>query len=297
MPVLLYIRISLHGLELPPARRGWSIFGATLLTAPLIATLLEAIALGVILLAFILYARTVPGLTNSLNTLVDAFRSRNLSDDGITRLAASLAFAPGATISLLLTFSLAVPLIEETFKVIVIWFYLGRIRRPVDGFVLGVLCGAAFALTESLGFSSAGSADWLANAAARATAALPHILNSGLFGWALVSAWKEARYARLAGTFLTIILIHGTWNAISLGIALSEFSSYIADVPLLLQHSYPWYAAWILLALGSLGGLIFNNRQMRKQVANEQIEKLGYNSRLLSQTSGEDANGIDHMVD
>jgi RsiW-degrading membrane proteinase PrsW (M82 family) len=268
LPILLYVRISLRGLELPTAKRGWSLFGASLMVTPLLAFLLEALALGTILLLFMLYASQVPGLTDTLNTLFSAMRMGSANDNDTMRLAAGLAFAPGVPFAMLTTFSLAIPVIEETIKITLIWLYLGRIRRPVDGFVLGILCGAAFALTENLGFASAGAADWTASAAARATAALPHIFNSGLLGWALVSAWREARYGRLAATFLAVVLVHGTWNAISLGIALAEFAPFVADTPVLLQNPVAWYAAWGVLALGSLVGLFLNNRRMRKQAVN-----------------------------
>lgn len=297
IPILFYVRISLRGLELPPAKRGWSVFGASLLTSPLLALIFEALAVVLIFIAYMVYASTVPGLKDALSTLVSSLQAGGSNDTEAMRLAASLAFAPGAITTLLLTFSIAIPLIEETAKITIIWFYLGRLRRPIDGFILGILCGAAFALTENMGFASAGAADWTASAAARATAALPHIFNSGLLGWALVSAWKESRYGRLAATFLAVILIHGTWNAISLGIALSEFSSFSANVPAIFQNSYPWYAAWGLMVLGSFVGLIFNNRQMRKQVANKAQENLGYNLRLLSQTLGENDNGITQNPD
>ena len=72
------------------------------------------------------------------------------------------------------------------------------------------MCGTAFALIENIGFTSAGSADWISSVAARTTTALPHIFNSGLLGWALVSAWHEHRYGRLLATFLAVILVHGT---------------------------------------------------------------------------------------
>ena len=297
LPVLFYIRISLRGLELPPAKRGWSVFGASLLISPLLALIFEVLAVGVIFILYMVYASSVPGLKDALSSLVSGLQSGSSNDNESMRLAANLAFAPGAIPALLITFSLAIPLIEETLKITVIWFYLGRLRRPLDGFVLGILCGAAFALTENLGFSSAGAADWAASAAARATSALPHIFNSGLLGWALVSVWKEKRYGRLAGTFLAVILIHGAWNVISLGLALSEFSPFVADVPAFLQNSYPWYAAWGLMVIGTLAGLILNNRQMRKLAASEESEKLGYNSRLLSQNTGGNDNGITQNPD
>ena len=272
LPILFYIRISLRGLELPTARRGWSIFGASLLVSPILAFIFEGLALGVVILLFMIYASFVPGLQESLKSLIETIQANNRSDTDAMKLAANLIFAPGAAVAALSTFSVAVPLIEETFKIILILPFLGRIRRPVDGFVLGILCGAAFALSENISFSSAGSADWAANVAARATAALPHMFNSGLFGWALVSAWKQHRFWLLALTFFSIILVHGTWNAVSLGLAMNNLSQYGTSIPLLLQNSYPWIAAWIVLATGSFGGLLFNNFQMRKILRLERMK-------------------------
>lgn len=291
LPILFYIRISLRGLEFPSARRGWSIFGASLVISPALAFIFEALAVGVIILLFMVYASFIPGLQDVLKSLINSFQSSSRGEDETMRRTANLLFAPGVAFTALGAFSLAVPLIEETIKTILIWPFLSRIRRPVDGFVLGILCGSAFALTENIGFASAGSADWAVSAAVRATSALPHIFNSGMFGWALVCAWKERRFRQLATTFLTIILVHGTWNAISLGLAMSNFAPYVTDVPFYLQYSYPWIAAWIVLALGTFGGLIFINIQMRKLLINDQDEKAVYNSRLLSQTLGENNNG------
>jgi RsiW-degrading membrane proteinase PrsW (M82 family) len=167
-------------------------------------------------------------------------------------------------------FSVATPLIEETVKIALIVFYLRRINHPLEGFVLGILCGAAFTLSEGIGYTSTGTTGWAISAAARASTALPHILNSGMLGWALVSAYKEHRYARLIGAFLAAILLHGLWNAISLGLVMNGFSSLVADVPFYLQNAYPWFAGWIILTIGTFIGLIFNNRQMRNASRNQQ---------------------------
>jgi RsiW-degrading membrane proteinase PrsW (M82 family) len=291
LPILLYLRISLRGLKLPSARRAWSLFGASLIISPTLAFILEGLAVVVIVLLYALYARFLPGLQDTLKSMLNTFQSSSRTETDTMRLAAKLLFAPGAAFTVLVTFSLAVPLIEETSKTILIWPLINRIRRPVEGFVLGTLCGAAFALAENIGFASTGSADWTINVATRATAALPHMLNSGILGWALVSAWKEHRYGRLAKAFLAVILIHGIWNAASLGLAMNSLADYAADVPFYLQNSYPWASAWVLLAAGAFGGLIFNNIQMRKLQANEPDEIIEYNSTLLSPTSGGNNDG------
>jgi RsiW-degrading membrane proteinase PrsW (M82 family) len=263
LPILVYLRISLRGLEMPDARRSWSIFGASLIISPIFSLIFEAIAAGVILLLYLLYASTIPGLKEVFSTLYQSLQTGGLSENDSMLLAAKALFAPGAALATLTIFSIATPLIEETFKVTLIMVYIKKIPRPVDGFVLGILCGAAFALSENIGYASTGSANWAANAAARATTALPHIINSGILGWGLVSAYQEHRFGRLAGAFLAAVLIHGAWNAITLGLVLTGLASVISDVPFYLKNVYPWITGWIILAIGVLIGLAFFNRQMK----------------------------------
>ncbi len=303
LPILLYIRISLRGMELPTAQRMWSIFGASLIISPSLSIIFEIIAVVVIILLYTLYLRFLPGQQVFLNTLIRTFQSSNQGIEESMRLVADLFFAPGIAITALATFSLAIPLIEETLKVILIWPIINRIHCPSEGFALGSLCGAAFALTENFGFSSSGSNDWVANVAIRATVALPHIFNSGLMGWAIVSSWKNHHYGKFALAFASIFLLHGTWNAISLGIAVNNFAPYSVNIPFYLQNMYPWIVAWIFLTIGLFGGLVFNNSRMRSSrlcsgaepklalVVPEPIEKLRYNSRLPSQNLGENNNG------
>jgi len=271
LPIIIYLRISLRRLDLPSARRGWSVFGSSLIIAPLLALIFEAIAVIIIALLYLLYASNIPGLKDVFMTMIESIRMGSMNENEAMRMAASFLFAPGAAFATLAVFSVSIPLIEETCKITVLLFFLRRIPRPVDGFVLGILCGAAFAMSENLGFTSSGSADWAANAAARATSALPHILNSGLLGWGIVSAYKEHRYGRLAGAFLAVVIVHGSWNAISLGLAMNSISSFEAQVPSYLQNAYPWLAGWIVLAIGALGGLIFNNSRMRSSSTKQRV--------------------------
>ncbi len=287
LPVGIFLILALKGLPLPGARRAWSVFGASLIISPLLAMFLELLAFAAFLVLFAIYASLTPGLTSTLLTLAENLRSGAVSPEISLPAAASLLFTPGATLTLLGLFSLAVPIIEEGLKIVLLWFYASRLRSPVEGFVLGILCGAAFALAESTGFSSAGSADWFSSVTSRATAALPHLFNSGLMGWALVSAWQEKKNLRLGLTYLAVILIHGSWNALSLALALSSLQAFVANVSPLVASPLPASLGWGILALGLLIGLGTANAQMRKQVAREQARKVEYNPALPSQSSGE----------
>jgi RsiW-degrading membrane proteinase PrsW (M82 family) len=271
LPVLFFVRISLRGLNLPSARRAWSVFGASMVVSPFLAFIVESIAvLGIIILLFAI-SSFIPGLQVVIKQVLAASRTGIFDEEILARNLSNLLLTPPMAITALGTFSFLVPLIEETFKTILIWPLLSRLRCPSDGFVLGILCGAAFALTENIGFVSTGSFDWAGTVVSRTTAVLPHILNSGIMGWALVSAWTEKRYLRLGLSFLSVVLLHGAWNATSLGLAMNDLAANVSDAPLLLKFSFPWYSAWIILTLGSFGGLIFSNIQIRKIQFREQV--------------------------
>ncbi len=264
LPIVMYLRIGLRGITLPSFRHVWTVFGASLVVSPILALILEACVFGAFLAIYILIVKFIPELNNQFSLMISTYESSKQSEDAIMQLVANLLFSPGTAIAALGIFSVAIPFIEETFKIILLWLLKNQIHRPSDGFVLGTLCGAAFALVENISFTSLGYADWSSSAAVRASAALPHIFNSGLLGWALISAKENHRYRQLAITFLAVTLVHGAWNAISLGLAMNSLAAYVPIIPFYLRNSYPWIAGWILLALAIFSGLIYNNSQMKK---------------------------------
>lgn len=277
LPVGIVLVISLRGLPLPSARRAWSVFGASAVLGPALAIFFEMLALIGFVLLFGLYARFTPGLDVPLRLLLEELQNETGSMDFIAQQAATLLLSPGGVFFLLGLFALAVPLIEEIFKVSLLWFYAGRIHSPVQGFVLGVLCGAAFALAENIGFSSAGAEDWLANVLTRAIAILPHTFNSGLVGWGLAAAWQKREYLRLGLAYLAAVLVHGVWNALSAALALNTIGGLTADVSPLIETPLPAVITWGVLIFGLFVGLLLANHQMRRQAADEAAGDVGYN--------------------
>ena len=70
------------------------------------------------------------------------------------------------------------PLIEEAFKPLAVWLVGKHLRSTAEGFALGALCGAGFAILEGLLVSS-GAVDMAGyGVAARATSSLMHITAS-----------------------------------------------------------------------------------------------------------------------
>ena len=180
-------------------------------------------------------------------------------------------------------FSVAIPAIEEAIKVAALWIFADKIKHPMQGFALGVLCGAAFALAENLGFSSTGANDWLATASLRASPALPHMLNSGILGWALVSAWKKHSYLRLGVAYVAVMLIHGLWNAISLALWLNSLAPYVQTIPGFVKDPVPFLSGWIVMILGTFAGLGYANQALRRSSPAE----VEYNEPLPSLNSGD----------
>jgi RsiW-degrading membrane proteinase PrsW (M82 family) len=88
-----------------------------------------------------------------------------------------------------------------------------RIQTPAQGFALGALSGAGFALAESLSASLTADDTWAVTLSVRAISGSMHMLASGLVGWGIAWASLEKRYFRFIGMLLLAILLHSVWNA------------------------------------------------------------------------------------
>ena len=284
LPVIFFLRVALRRLELPPARHGWSVFGVTLVIGPIAGILLEGIVLVIFMFGAGIYAGKSPELARQMTQLAELVKN-SVSSDAIITAAAPIIFSPGGLLILVGLFSVAVPAIEEAIKVSALWLFADKIKTPLQGFALGVLCGAAFALAENLGFSSTGAGDWLSTASLRASSALPHMLNTGILGWAAVSAWQKHTYGRLGVAYAAVMLIHGTWNAISLAIWLNSLVPYAPNAPHFILNPVPFFAGWITMIIGTFLGLMYCNRALFQ---GSRPLQAGYNEPLPNPKSGED---------
>jgi hypothetical protein len=120
------------------------------------------------------------------------------------------------------------PLIEEALKPAAVWLLGKRLHSPAEGFALGALCGAGFALLEGT-IAAGGNPQMLGiGIAARATSSLMHITASGLLGWGIASVRLEKRYGRLAGIYFLSVSIHGLWNG---SVVLAVFGGLRLSIP------------------------------------------------------------------
>lgn len=254
--------VAIRKLELGSLQRRWGSFASGLTAGPLVAVLLE-FAVGLFLfIAAVVYITLNPHLLEAVQNF------RGLGNDPETSLSVlSRLLEDPLILSLVLAnFSLFVPLIEELAKPMAVWILMWRTKlTPAQGFGLGMLSGAGFALFENL--FSAAVTDWTSNTLVRIGATAFHLATAGLMGWALVSARNEKRYLRLIGVYIFNIILHGLWNGTVVINALTAANS--SDQVDLLSFQLPAISSSILLLITivSISILAIMNKRLRLQPA------------------------------
>lgn len=118
--------------------------------------------------------------------------------------------------SIFLLLSVFAPIIEELFKTLAVWPLLGLRITAREGYLAGLMSGAAFALFEGVLYASQyaglGDGNWLFLIFGRFGGSLLHIFNGGLIGWALAKTWLDKQYYRAGLAYLSAMIIHGLWN-------------------------------------------------------------------------------------
>ena len=265
LPVYLLFRIGTGGLGLDSRQRGWGVFGLGLVAGPALAGVVEVAAYLLLLLGGSLFLSLNPEWMATY-TRVGAQLGNTSSIDQILTVVAPYLMNPVAIILMLLVVSVFIPLVEEAAKPIGIWLLRKRPPTPREGFVLGVISGAGFALLESLLAATSSDGSWGVAFLARVGGGVMHILNTGLMGWAIASFWKEHRLGRLARTYGLAVLLHGSWNALTVLTVVGELRVLTSP-----SQMDPLGSGLVLVSILGLvalavGGLIFLavlNRRMR----------------------------------
>ncbi len=228
LPVWWIAYLALRRLPMGSLQRRWGVFVSGLILGPALILVLETLALVGFVLIAVLMVSTQPDLLNEWMRLSRNLSGLQTSPQDALNILGPYMNRPGIIFAILAFGAGLVPLIEETLKPIGVWLLAGRNLTPAAGFAAGALSGAGYALFESLALSSS-TDDWLYLVVARIGTAAVHILTSALTGWALVLAWREKRYLRLGAVYLLAVLIHASWNGLSLLASLGAFADGAAD--------------------------------------------------------------------
>ena len=138
----------------------------------------------------------------------------------------------------------------------------GKLESQAQGFALGALSGAAFALAETFGVSGQ-SSEWAVLLLTRIGTGILHITTSAVMGGAIVLAWRERRYVQLIGNYLLVITLHGLWNALAITFTFSTIMELLDQPGPLRTVQQPITIGMGILAIVMLTVLILSNRKMR----------------------------------
>jgi hypothetical protein len=274
-PIWLLFGIGTRGIELGPRWRFFGTLGLGMTIGPLVMFVMEMILLLGILIAgaAIVYVQQ-PALFQEILNLGNILKQET-NGDVILKLLAPYISNPLVIATAIGYIALAVPLMEELFKPLAVWIFAKKIESPAQGFAMGVLSGAAFALIESLNASGDGTMDWPAIVSIRAGTSLLHMTASGLVGWGIVSAFHEKRPSKFFAAYFAAAAIHGLWNACAVGVGVSMVGEYVGKPEWLYNIIPAMLCGMSTLGIGMFAVLIAANRKLRSSPSSPALLPMG----------------------
>ncbi|NPV85485.1 MAG: PrsW family intramembrane metalloprotease [Anaerolineae bacterium] len=224
LPLFVIVRIGQSETPAANLHRDWGTISFGLVITPAVVVLIEiAVIITILVLATVLLA-SQPEIMEKLNISAQRLINSEMNPEVVQRVIRPYLQQPGVLFAILAIGAGLVPVIEELLKPLALWPLIHRIKSPQEGFRVGILCGAAFALFESMGImTTTAMGNWAMLAIARAGTGLLHIVTTGLVGWGLASAWQREQYLRLGSAFLLAVVLHSVWNIFGLLIGLVPF--------------------------------------------------------------------------
>jgi hypothetical protein len=235
LPVWILVRIGLRGIQIGSPERRWGTIAVGFTIVPFLISFLEIMVISLIILLFIIGISTNPTLMNQIQSLATRLLYTK-NPEALIRILSPYILNPVIIFTGLAFLSVCVPLIEEIIKPLGVWLMPNKMGSPQQGFAIGLLGGAAYALFESLGVFPGGIGSMNVLSVARIGTDLLHVTTAGLMGWALVRSWQDRKYVQLSLTYLTVVLLHGLWNALSLASAVGFAIPYVSNPSPLLKN-------------------------------------------------------------
>lgn len=267
IPTLWLIAFASRGLFSGSPQRRWGLLNFSILITTPLLMFLEIIGFIVLLVVFAIWAGTQPAVVDALQQIGEQLAISQPDPEMILSILAPYMANPWVIFGALALVAGLVPLTEELVKPLAIWLLAGHKLSPAEGFVAGALCGAGFALVESLFYLSNPAGDgWLLLAFGRTGTLLLHITTTALVGRAMAAAMRDRTYLQLGLTYLLAALLHGAWNGLAV---LTGFASALQQSSGSLQLGYNIAnAAPVVLSILAL--LLFillwnGNRSLRLQ--------------------------------
>jgi RsiW-degrading membrane proteinase PrsW (M82 family) len=263
LPLAALLILGTRRLPLGTRWQTWTVLGIAMTLTPFMLLILEVIVAILLFILAVAYVLTQPGLMSRLQTLSEQIMVLGPQSQAAQELIAPFLAKPAVILGALLYIALLVPAIEEILKPLGVWLFASKLESPAQGFTLGALSGAGYALIETVGVSGQQTEEWAGLLFSRIGTGLLHLTTSALMGAAIVLAWRERRYLRLLGTYLLAILLHGLWNTAAMLFTFSTLAvSFHQTTPLTAIQPFT-IIAMAVLAVVLFTILLFSNRKWR----------------------------------
>jgi hypothetical protein len=266
LPLAALLALGARKLPLGARSQTWNILGLAMTLGPLVLFVSEIFVAIVILSIVVVYVMSQPDLASELQGLIQQIEFLGSTSKAALDLLGPWLTKPAVIATALIYMAVLVPAVEEIFKPIGVWLFAGKLDSQAQGFALGALSGAGYALIETIGVSPQ-STDWANLLFSRIGTGLLHITTSALMGAAIVLAWRERRYTRLLGTYLLAVLLHGLWNSLAILFAFSNLAQLLGQRGGLSTIQSAMTVAMVILAMVLFTILITSNYRLRRTVS------------------------------
>lgn len=279
LPIWILTSLASKDLSLGSRWRAGSVLGLSLTVTPLVLFVLEIVVVVVVFFLVVIYAVGNPQVVAGFEELSRQFMFIDPESDEAISLLLPYLTRPAVLVPVAIFFSIIIPLLEELLKPLAVWLLVNRLDSAGQGFALGALSGAGFAIIETFNVSGQ-MAEWGELLFTRIGTGLLHITTSALMGGAIYLAFRERRYLRLFATYLLVVLLHGSWNFTAVA---NSFSSLLLtygisniDLPVNAYQTIESLSAigLVVLTVILLALLLIGNRRRSGEAASTEIPVL-----------------------
>lgn len=212
LPALTFAWVGAGGLIQASRRRLFAILGLSLTGSTLLAIILQFAAILFIAMAALIVVDLPPDLPAKLSKLAAEIEAIQNPDELLNFLLPYL-LQPEVLAIVFIMVALIAPLSEEPMKPLAVWLLGRELRSPAEGFALGAISGAGFAIIEgALSLNQMTTMPFF-GILARLAASLMHVTLSAIIGWGIASLVLKKKWLPFLGAYLISVSLHGLWNA------------------------------------------------------------------------------------
>lgn len=232
LPLFWLLVMGRRNLRTPSGQHDWGLISISMTFTMPFVIFLEGVLIVLLAGAGMMYLNSQnPQIMQNLTSTMNRVINSGADSETIVRIIRPYTMQPVFVYTIFGVIAGIVPLMEELFKPLALWVFAGRPLSPRDGFLGGMICGASFALVESLtALANPGSDTWALLVLGRIGTGVLHTTTCGMVGWGMASAWSERKYRRLAGAYLAAVSLHMLWNASALMTGLGELAQMTPGV-------------------------------------------------------------------